>query len=96
MFIEMHFHSTLAAPNCDKPYRALYLIGCDEEGQAFVLHLSDTSCATRDHLCGFGKRKGEAVSFVFNCATAPFKNPFTLDSQHLLIKTCATMQLTRK
>jgi hypothetical protein len=75
-FLQLHMKH-LGKPS---EYEALVLIGLDEAAGEYVAHWCDTFGAQYSAV-GRGKRKGDAVEFVFQYPGGPFYNTFTWDAK---------------
>jgi hypothetical protein len=82
VYLEMYFTSTVAAPQGQKPYEAVYFIGYNPENDLYVLHLLDSSGVGLGCITGIGKREGDSIPFVFQYADGPFTNRLTWDATH--------------
>jgi hypothetical protein len=79
-YLELYFMSTVAAPQGQKPYEAVYFIGYNPENSLYVLHLLDSFGVGLGCITGIGKREGDSIPFVFQYADGPFTNRLTWDA----------------
>ncbi|MBX7187202.1 MAG: DUF1579 family protein [Vicinamibacteria bacterium] len=73
-FVQLHMRDVKEPSE----YEALVLVGYEEKTERFVAYWCD-SFGPDYAAPGFGKRRGNAIEFVFNYADGPFHNTFTWD-----------------
>ena len=82
LFVEMHFSSTLPAPEGRPPYEAIYHIGYNDKADVYILHLLDTFGVATACVVGRGRREGNVVAFVFDYEGGPFTNRFIWEADN--------------
>ena len=63
-----------------KPYQAMVFIGYDFQSERYVAHWLDVFGGRASETVGYGKREGQAITFVFEYPDGPFHNSFIRDA----------------
>jgi hypothetical protein len=74
-FMRIH-QKELRSPGKEAPYEAIVFVGRDNTSERYVAHWIDGFGGRASETLGFGKRKGSAITFVFEYPDGPFHTTF--------------------
>lgn len=75
-FLRIQEKTAAGAPNTERPYEAVWLLGYDSISERYVLHLMDVFGARYSETLGYGTRAGNQIRFVFEYADGPFHTTY--------------------
>jgi hypothetical protein len=76
-FLRIHEKSVENVAGTNAPFEALYFIGYDIPKKRYVAHLIDVFGGEESEVLGYGERRGNVITLVFEYPDARIANQFT-------------------
>ncbi len=75
-FLRIEEKTAASAPETERHYDAMWLLGYDPISERYVLHLMDTFGGRFSETLGYGIRDGNQIKFVFEYPDGPFHTSY--------------------